>query len=246
MSFFTNPFANQPSSVPVFASSPLNPIPSPPIAGLRRSSLVRAAAPDNNNNHSAHQPHIHSTTSSSGVSFISPFAKQRAQSPARPSGPAPRRASLVSIHSPATPATTSHSQAPSPTAPAAAPKINSPQLRRASIGVATGSSPPHSNNSPSIATRASPAPAQMTPTAVVFSVAAEEGALGPTPTSRFLNQHQVDLRRRSVDVGVLGLGTHRMGGVGAVSRRVRDAVGPDAGDKEYGLTGSAANGKDRM
>ncbi len=86
----------------------------------------------------------------------------------------------------------------------------------------------------------------MTPTAVVFSMAAEEGGAAPNATSRFLNQHNVDLRRRSVDVGVLGLGTHRMGGVGSVSRRVRDAVGPDAGDKEHGFTGSAANGKDRM
>lgn len=48
-------------------------------------------------------------------------------------------------------------------------------------------------------------------------------------------------------MGVLGLGTHRQNGVGSVSRRVREAVGPDAGDKEVGLVGAGAKGgKDRL
>lgn len=53
-------------------------------------------------------------------------------------------------------------------------------------------------------------------------------------------------RRRSVDVGVLGLGYHRHGTGGNFSRSVRDAIGPDAEDKADGLIGSGPKGKDRM
>jgi hypothetical protein len=54
-------------------------------------------------------------------------------------------------------------------------------------------------------------------------------------------------RRRSVDVGVLGHGSHRQFGMGIRSKGLRDAVGPDAGDKEYGLVGSGLRGgKDRL
>lgn len=235
MSFFTNPFATVPSTnAPVFASSPLNPLPSPSISSLRRTSLVRPAAADNNSPPNSVQSAQQTTSTSSGISFISPFATKRAQSPVRSSPP--RRASLVTITSPATPPSNPNS-----------PKVSSPQLRRASIGVPTASSPTPTITPSSSNGRAPIAQPQMTPTAVVFSMAAEEGgAAGPKVTSRFLNQHNVELRRRSVDVGVLGLGTHRMGGAGAASRRVRDAIGPDAGDKEFGLTGSAPNGKDRM
>ncbi|KAI5476572.1 hypothetical protein MNV49_007519 [Pseudohyphozyma bogoriensis] len=66
----------------------------------------------------------------------------------------------------------------------------------------------------------------------------------PSPATSFLRQNPavVDFsRRRSVDVGVLGLGTHR-NGVGSISRRVRDAVGPDAGDKETGFVGYGSTG----
>lgn len=54
-------------------------------------------------------------------------------------------------------------------------------------------------------------------------------------------------RRRSVDVGVLRLGFHRRETGQNVSRSVRDAVGPDAGDKEDGLIGAGPKrGKDRL
>lgn len=69
-----------------------------------------------------------------------------------------------------------------------------------------------------------------------------------TANNHLLNAHQPDFsRRRSVDVGVLGLGTHRLNGVSTISKRVREAVGPDAGDKEIGLVGAGAKGgKDRL
>lgn len=54
-------------------------------------------------------------------------------------------------------------------------------------------------------------------------------------------------RRRSVDVGVLGHGSHQQVGNGGRSKRMREAVGPDAGDKETGFTGSTLKGgKDRL
>lgn len=54
-------------------------------------------------------------------------------------------------------------------------------------------------------------------------------------------------RRRSVDVGVLGHGSHQQVGNGGRSKRMREAVGPDAGDKETGFTGSTLQGgKDRL
>lgn len=50
-----------------------------------------------------------------------------------------------------------------------------------------------------------------------------------------------------MDVGVLGVGTHRVHGVTAMSKKVRDAVGPDAGDKETGVIGAGKKGgKDRL
>lgn len=62
----------------------------------------------------------------------------------------------------------------------------------------------------------------------------------PVPTD-------VATRRRSVDVGVLGLGYHRHGGGPAPSKRKRDAVGPDAGDKQIGVFGSGPKGgRDRL
>lgn len=56
-----------------------------------------------------------------------------------------------------------------------------------------------------------------------------------------------DFRRKSVDVGVLGLGYHRHGGGPTTSKKMREAVGPDASDKQIGVYGSALNnGKDRL
>jgi hypothetical protein len=49
-------------------------------------------------------------------------------------------------------------------------------------------------------------------------------------------------RRTSVDNGVFSSGYHRHGTGASVSRSVRDAVGPDAGDKEEGFVGTSANG----
>lgn len=69
----------------------------------------------------------------------------------------------------------------------------------------------------------------------------------PTAKSPFEGD-AVDLsRRRSVDVGVLGLGSHRPYGAGSLSKKVREAVGPDAADKETGVVGSGLKGgKDRL
>lgn len=70
----------------------------------------------------------------------------------------------------------------------------------------------------------------------------------PTTSHNPIRGEAVDFsRRRSVDVGVLGLGSHRAYGVGSLSKRVREAVGPDAGDKEAGVVGSGPEGgKDRL
>ncbi|BGP55449.1 3',5'-cyclic-nucleotide phosphodiesterase [Rhodotorula sphaerocarpa] len=70
------------------------------------------------------------------------------------------------------------------------------------------------------------------------NLSAEAGLLKPTADS---------YRRRSVDVGVLGVGNHRLYGATAPSRRVRNAIGPDAGDKETGVIGAGKKGgRDRM
>lgn len=73
----------------------------------------------------------------------------------------------------------------------------------------------------------------------------------PTPLG-FITDADVPIpldvtRRRSVDVGVLGLGYHRHGSGPAPSKRMRDAVGPDAGDKQIGVFGSGPKGgRDRL
>lgn len=71
------------------------------------------------------------------------------------------------------------------------------------------------------------------------NLSAEGGLLKPTPDF---------YRRRSVDVGVLGVGNHhRMYGATAMSKRLRHAIGPDAGDKETGVVGAGAKGgRDRL
>jgi hypothetical protein len=73
-------------------------------------------------------------------------------------------------------------------------------------------------------------------------------APGAPQASTSLLSNNVDFtRRRSVDVGVLGVGTHRVHGVTAMSKKVRDAVGPDAGDKETGVIGAGKKGaRDRL
>ncbi|GAA5911213.1 3',5'-cyclic-nucleotide phosphodiesterase PDE2 [Sporobolomyces salmoneus] len=74
------------------------------------------------------------------------------------------------------------------------------------------------------------------------------GYLAPTTPQPSLSNPNVDFtRRRSVDVGVLGVGTHRIHGITAMSKKVRDAVGPDAGDKETGVIGAGKKGgRDRL
>ncbi|GAA5879403.1 hypothetical protein JCM3774_005230 [Rhodotorula dairenensis] len=70
------------------------------------------------------------------------------------------------------------------------------------------------------------------------NLSAEGGLLKPTPDF---------YRRRSVDVGVLGVGNHRVYGATAMSKRLRHAIGPDAGDKETGVIGAGAKGgRDRL
>ncbi|GAA5989589.1 hypothetical protein JCM10908_000545 [Rhodotorula pacifica] len=78
-----------------------------------------------------------------------------------------------------------------------------------------------------------------TPASPFFTnLSAEGGLLKPTPDF---------YRRRSVDVGVLGVGNHRMYGATVMSKRLRHAIGPDAGDKETGVIGAGAKGgRDRL
>jgi hypothetical protein len=241
MSFFVNPFASTAGGPPVFATSPLHPLPSnnsiPLPANLRRSSL-RAATPASCDagHSSATVPGTMSGTqnlSQGGVQFISPFNKGgatsspgRAAASSSPSSPRKNSAGGSQGRS------RSHSRGLSngDVAP------NSPGSRRASLQGGT-SSPLRS-------------PAASTAHAVPFFsnfVNPNQPAAGAS-SNHFLNVHQPDFsRRRSVDVGVLGLGTHRLNGVSTLSKRVREAVGPDAGDKEIGLVGAGAKGgKDRL
>lgn len=243
MSFFVNPFASASGGAPVFATSPLHPLPSnnsiPLPANLRRSSLRAVTPASCDAGHSAAT--VPGTMSGSqnhsqgGVQFISPFNKGGAISPGRAapsssSSPSSPRKNSAGAGGQAR--SRSHSRALSngDVAP------NSPGSRRASLQGGT-SSPLRS-------------PAASTAHAVPFfsNFVNPNQPVSGASSNHLLNVHQPDFsRRRSVDVGVLGLGTHRLNGVSTLSKRVREAVGPDAGDKEIGLVGAGAKGgKDRL
>ncbi|KAM0752027.1 HD-domain/PDEase-like protein [Meredithblackwellia eburnea MCA 4105] len=280
MSYFTNPFAPS-SPVPVFASSPLNPIPNsstyPLPANLRRASLVRAAPASSSSPSSSSTDSGLTTTMGSsnagnapggGITFVSPFSNNNSSSKGglSPAGPPPSA-------SPGPP--TSQSRRGS----AASPGGRTIQSRatshsRTTSGAVAMATSSNSSNSPSpglegvapnspVATSSRRGSLQSTtplrsPAATVVNIpffsnianAAASAQQGPASTTSFLNKNgPVDFsRRRSVDVGVLGLGTHRQNGVGSMSKRVREAVGPDAGDKDNGFvpTPGLKGGKDRL
>ncbi|GAA5899894.1 hypothetical protein JCM5296_006208 [Sporobolomyces johnsonii] len=236
MSFFTNPFA--PSAPPILAASTLNPLPPPnsfPLpTTLRRSSLVRAATPSSGDAVSPSASPSGSPSSvgsasgpsvgAGGITFVSPFATGGKRSSISHSTitVVPRRKSAGGPGSPAR--STSRTRSVS--------SESGPGSRRASLQGAP------SPLSPAAASTAHASP--------FFS-----GYLNPNTAATSVNpllKNSVDFsRRRSVDVGVLGVGTHRVRGVTAMSKRVRDAVGPDAGDKETGVIGAGAKGgKDRL
>jgi len=253
MSFFTNPFADPsapPLSATISAGSSSLPIP----ASLRRSSRARVATPGSSTDSSPSNLPPTAALSTSGpaggpvsplaqpaggamaaapppggITFVSPFAasNQKRGSIAhstititpgrRPSTPG----------SPARPGTGRSSSLTRSASGEHSPVL--PASRRASV---QGTSSPLC--SPSAGTSAA-APFFSNWTAGALS---SGGLLKVTPDFT---------RRRSVDVGVLGVGTHRLYGVTAMSRRVRDAVGPDAGDKETGVVGAGGKGrKDRL
>ncbi|KAK4699221.1 hypothetical protein P7C70_g7042, partial [Phenoliferia sp. Uapishka_3] len=256
MSFFTNPFAPS-SPVPVFASSPLNPLPNstyPLPSNLRRTSLVRvspssapAHLPSLSDTSSSPGPTAHasgsgsSLGSSGGVTFISPFAAGSAPAKGGPSPGAPAHATG--------PNRRSSNANPSPGRPRSSTRGSSHSRAMLSPDAL---SPPGSRRGSMQGTTTIRSPSA-TPVVIPF-FASLNGAVTPpalsSPASPFFKVNgPVDFsRRRSVDVGVLGLGTHRSNGAGSMSKRVREAVGPDAWDKETGFvaTPGLKSGKDRL
>ncbi|GAA5899274.1 hypothetical protein JCM6882_009302 [Rhodosporidiobolus microsporus] len=239
MSFFTNPFA--PGSGPILSPGSINPLPSPnslPIPqSLRRSSLVRAATPSSDHTVSpsvspgagfgAGPSSVGSSSGGGGggITFVSPFASGQ------------KRGSIA--HSTITVVPGRRGSMPgSPGRPSTA--------RSSSQTRSSGGDSPSLSGSRRASIQGTPSPlrspAATTAHAPPFFSGFMNASSGP-----FLKPNPDFSRRRSVDVGVLGVGTHRMHGVTTMSRRVRDAVGPDAGDKETGVIGAGAKGgKDRL
>ncbi|BGP16120.1 hypothetical protein JCM10213_007500 [Rhodosporidiobolus nylandii] len=236
MAFFTNPFAS-PGAPPILAPpasiSPLPPPNSLPIpTSLRRSSLAHAASPAS---HSAEplvlaaSPSGVGASAGTGITFVSPFAAAQgkrgsiAHSTITVVPPARRGSTPGSPHRASTVRSSSQTRSSCGDSPSL------PGSRRASI---QGSPTPLRS------------PAAHTADALPFFAGVVNGNSGPNP---LLKANVAFSRRRSVDVGVLGVGTHRVHGVTTMSRRVREAVGPDAGDKETGVIGAGTKGgKDRL
>lgn len=235
MSFFTNPFAPH-SPVPVFASSPLNPLPTAsfPLPANRRTSLVRAAPGPSTPPASSPSPSDSSLGAAGGITFVSPFA-----SPS--SSPAPN-----------------HSRRNSATGSAGTTKARGSSHSRVGAGPPGGheyaqpSPGSRRGSNPNLATTHAHRSPPAAPATLPFFANLTGGGQTPpalaVPSAGFFTQPVDFSRRRSVDVGVLGLGTHRQNGIGSMSKRVREAVGPDAGDKESGFVGSNGlkSGKDRL
>ncbi|GAA6059261.1 hypothetical protein JCM10212_006654 [Sporobolomyces blumeae] len=235
MTLFSNPF--NPSSGQLLSPPTISPLPSPlPLpTTLRRTSLVRAASPATLDSTPPISPGPVSPGglgagggsergTNGGIAFVSPFANPGKRASVSHANVGPRR--RMSQTGPTTRAT-SHGRRSS-TSAEAAPLPASPRSSH------TGSPTPV--RSPSVSSAAGQP---------FFSGLLHQAG---QPTSNSLLAPNVDFtRRRSVDVGVLGVGTHRMHGVTAMSRKVRDAVGPDAGDKETGVIGAGKKGgRDRL
>ncbi|GAA6048229.1 hypothetical protein JCM3770_006493 [Rhodotorula araucariae] len=240
MSFFTNPFA-PPSAGPLFASNTIAPgstsIPVP--ASLRRASLVRAATPASGDSATPGMSlggglnsgagGVAGAGAHGGITFVSPFATN----PQKRGSIAHSTITVAPGRRPSTPG--------SPARPGSG--RSSSQTRSVS-----GDHSPVLSSSRRASIQGTPSPLR-TPSAGTAHAPPFFSSLmsGATSSTGLLKVTPDFSRRRSVDVGVLGVGTHRIHGVTAMSRRVRDAVGPDAGDKETGVVGAGGKGgKDRL
>lgn len=240
---FSNPFASTSSPPPN-----VSPLPLPTSCSRRRSSLIRTSSSSTSttieHNNSRTEPGQVATggsggngskaggsgpqlnNSTNGISFTSPFQ-----------GPGKR----VSISQ----ASTSPRRRKSQSEPGQ-PTRSASQTRRTSRVVSDLPASPRSSNPASPATpMRSPSVSSASGTSFFSNYLAPTT---PQASTSLLNPNNVDFtRRRSVDVGVLGVGTHRVHGVTAMSKKVRDAVGPDAGDKETGVIGAGKKGgRDRL
>ncbi|GAA6016521.1 hypothetical protein JCM11491_002349 [Sporobolomyces phaffii] len=232
---FSNPFASTPpATVPPAASPHAFPLPTT----IRRTSVVRTASPASSietvpataSPHKTGAPGVHPpgagsgsahiNNSPGGIQFVSPFGARASFSQA--SSPTPRRRKSQSESSPA--AARSQSQNRRSSHLPASPRASGP------------TSPPTPMRSPSVSSASTTSffPTYLAPAT-------------PQASTSYLANNVDFTRRRSVDVGVLGVGTHRLHGVTAMSKKVRDAVGPDAGDKETGVIGAGKKGgRDRL
>lgn len=240
MSFFTNPFTSDSSPLDFLApssSSPSSSISSKRRVSLasslpRRSSLGLALdigplegspiASSSNLNFSGGAGEIGLGVTNSGGGIGSTLNQSLVSSPPRQS----RKNSFASIPTSRSNSRDSRNDSPTPTP--------GPPRR-----VSLHSTPAPPLYSPTSSYVATPFFAQSPPLA---------RSLVSTQITNDLFPTTVDFsRRRSVDVGVLGHGSHQQVGNGGRSKRMREAVGPDAGDKETGFTGSTLKGgKDRL
>ncbi|BGP40013.1 3',5'-cyclic-nucleotide phosphodiesterase [Rhodotorula kratochvilovae] len=236
MSFFINPFA-PPSAPPLLAPNTITPgstsLPVP--ASLRRSSLVRAAAPASGD---SVPPGMSSgggfspgggAGAGTGITFVSPFATT-----------SQKRGSVAHSTITVTPG-----RRPSTPGSPARPGSGRSSSQTRSV---SGENSPVLPGSRRASIQGTPSPLRSPAAGTAHAAPFFSNFMAGATSSNGLLRVTPDFsRRRSVDVGVLGVGTHRMHGVTAMSRRVRDAVGPDAGDKETGVVGAGGKGgKDRL
>ncbi|GAA5943750.1 3',5'-cyclic-nucleotide phosphodiesterase PDE2 [Sporobolomyces koalae] len=224
---FSNPFTStgSPSLPP-----PLPALPLP--TSIRRTSLVRAASPSESDHMPTVGPHASPPRGpgdreggSSGVGTNSPSSGGISfVSPFAPPG------KRISVSQASGSPRRRQSQTEATTRPVSRGRRSSSDVQ------ASPAATPPVVRSPSISSATS--------SSYMSGYLSGTAAHLPNP---FLSTNVDFTRRRSVDVGVLGVGTHRLHGATAVSRRVRDAVGPDAGDKETGVIGAGKKGgRDRL
>ncbi|KAK4046188.1 3',5'-cyclic-nucleotide phosphodiesterase [Microbotryomycetes sp. JL201] len=254
---FTNPFApNGPPVLPTTVLHPVAPNSTFPVSqSLRRTSLVRATTPSSSTGDltvltgagSARpgSPASSPTSGSGGGSTAhgpgplqAPFAKRPASPQSATHHTRSPTSSPVSGRRPSGHTFTESAGAHSPRAAARPRSMSSDRIsdhsRRGSLQAnQTGTSSPL--RSPAASTALAPP---------FFSSLINPAAA--SSSSSLLNAHVPDFpRRRSVDVGVLGMSNHRLNGINPLSKRVKEAIGPDAGDKETGVVG-AKGAKDRL